>query len=189
MNRVAIQPFVRTHLLTVVLGLAVTLSFDIAKPAVAELISFTVEGTVFYVDSPLADTFSIGDTFRLEYTFESLTPDLEPNTDRGVYFDAITDLTVTVGNYSATGPGSNSFSVYNSLFADLYRIDIDYPMLGPSVNGFDLDFQGPIMQLSDPTCTALTSDALPLSPPDPNDFISTATFLMLKFIQQPGDES
>jgi len=183
------NPTMRTNLFLVFVGMAVVLSFNTAQPAMAEPITFIAQGTVHYVDSRLAGTFSIGDTFRVVYTFESLTPDSSPTRpDRGDYFGAITDLSVTVGTYSATAVGRNYFYVFNNLSGDQYGLGLLDPMLGPSVNGFDLSKQSPLMQLRDPTSTALTSDALPTSPPDPADFISGGTFLALEFVNPLAED-
>ena len=151
------------------------------QPAKAASIEFFVEGTVISVSSQLSGTFSLGDTFRVEYTFDSLTPDSDLGSTRGVYNGAITALSVTVDTYSASAAGDNSITVNNTSF-DQYRIDLFNPgLVGPSVAGFDVGSQTPILQLRDPTGTALTTDVLPTSPLNFGDFVSGGTFLALAF--------
>jgi len=173
---------IRTNLLVVVLGVMGLISFNTVQPVTAAPITFIAQGTVNHVCSPLSGTFSFGDTFTVVYTFESLTPDSDPNPKRG-YYVAITSLSVTVGTYSATAVGKNYIGADNDMSGgDTYSIIIVDPMLGPSVNGFDLYTQSPLMQLRDPSATVFTTDALPTSPPNPADFTSNGTFLSLEFI-------
>ena len=171
-----------SHVILVLTGV----SFGTVEPAMATRLTFVAQGTVDFVDNPLSGTFSLGDNFTVEFTFESLTPDSNPSPNRGDYFNAITALSVTVGPYSATATGDGIITIFNNLGGeDQYRIDLTDPMAGPSVNGFDLSTQTALLQLRDPTGTAFTTDALPTSPPNPADFVSGGTFLALQFEVDP----
>ena len=154
------------------------------EPAMATRITFVAQGTVDYVDNLLSGTFSRGDNFTVEFTFESLTPDSNPSPNRGRYLNAITALSVTVGPYSATATGENILTIFNDLIAaDEYILW--HQMVGPHVNGLKLCSTQTPLQLTDPTGTAFTTDALPTSPPNPEDFVSGGTFLALGFAVDP----
>jgi hypothetical protein len=146
-------------------------------------ISFVVEGTVNFIDPALSSVFTVGDTYRLEYTFESTTPDSNPaNPNRGFYDHAISSLTVTVGSYTASPTFTFSrITADNNLSgADSYRIDLT-GVSGPGAAGLVLGNQTALMQMRDPTALALSSDSLPIAPLDPLDFVSGGTFLALQF--------
>ena len=170
---------------TAIFGMALLV---LAVPqARAAPITWVVKGTVDYLDPALSGTFSLGDSFTLEYTFESTTPDSNASSIRGLYKNAVTALTVTVGGYNATGPGTNIIYVDNDLYGDQYGVFIGTPLIGPNVGVFEISKQSPIFQLVDPTQTAFSSDALLLSPPDPADFVSGGTFLALEFRDPTAD--
>ena len=178
MNRRSARPN-----LLAILGLALGIFFSAAQPGTASLITFVAEGTVNSVDPVLAGPFfSVGDAFTVTFTFDSLTPDSNPDPNRGFYGNAITSLLVTVGTYSATASGNNAISVDNDLgfgVGDQYAIDLTDPMSGPSVNGWDVSSQTALLLLGDPTATALSSDALLTDPPNLADF---GGFVALEFI-------
>ena len=154
--------------------LAFTACCVLASNAHAALVTFVFEGVVdTEVPTELAGTFSIGDLYRLEYTFESTTPDVTADIRFGHYPLAITALSVTVGTYSATALGGDIQVVNDdSGFSDNYRIDIrDNSMSGAPINGLALDSnQLPVMVLHDTSRSVFASDALPLTPPDPTNF-------------------
>ncbi len=177
-----IDQIIRKGFWAVVLVVTGTIPVNTVQPAMATRLTFVAQGTVDFVCPELSGTFSLGDIFILVYTFESATPDSNPSPMRGDYFNAITALSATVGAYNATYAGDNVLTIFDNFGADEYRIDLLDPMSGPSVGGFDLSTQGPILQLRDPTSTAFKSDALPTSPPNPADFISGGTFLALEFV-------
>ncbi len=144
------------------------------SPAHAAPITFTVDGTVDSVSPGILGTFSIGDAYHLEYTFESTTPDADPSSTYGRYNFAITALSVTIGTYSATASSATITITSDHSSAqvdDSYRIDV-FDFVGLPVDGFELNpghFPG--MMMRDPTKTVFTNDALPLVPPAPADFI------------------
>jgi len=163
--------------------LALTASFALVSGTHAAPITFNVDGTVNFVSSELTGSFAIGDAFHLEYTFESTTADADASSTAGRYNSAITALSVTVGTYSASA-SSATITVFNDIgfgSGDQYFINVP-SMVGESVKGFPLrSGQNPVLQLRDPTESALASDTLPLVPPDPADFVSGGTFLALEF--------
>ena len=172
--------------LLVLFALAVVFLTELGPRTVsgATPLTFVANGTVDFVPPELAGTFSIGDPFTVIYTFDADTPDGNASLNVGDYLNALTDMVVNVGPYGASGTAvdftSGKISVVNNVGGDAYRIDVA-GLVGPDVGGLPLASQNPILQLSDPTATATTSDALPTTPPDPADYVSASTFLALKF--------
>ncbi len=126
---------------------------------------FVVEGYLDYVDEKLTQTFSIRDLYHLEYTVDSATADTNPNNpDKAFYVNAITSLTVTVGDYyTATSTGYNSISILNDdLYdADSYRLSIPAEsMKGDDVNGCYLYNQGSLFSFGDADGNAFSDDSL-----------------------------
>lgn len=71
-------------------------------------VTYQYKGEIISVDSPLTETFSIGDTFTGTYTFDSAIPANPDNTPpfspgRGFFQDTIRAASFTSGNYSAAG--------------------------------------------------------------------------------------
>lgn len=168
----------------------ITVFFSSIQNSQASPVTFIVEGNLDYVDTALSGSFSIGDLFHLEYTFDPMTIDSNPaNSNRGFYDDSISSLNAVVGGYNATGNGAERISVDNDLVgADQYRIDITTPMTGDSINGYNLSTQTPILQLRDTTETAFSSDSLITYALNPADFLDSGTFLALEFVDPDYDD-
>ncbi len=129
--------------------------------AQAASVTWVAVGTVDRVDSALAATFSLGDQFRLEYTFETTTPDnLGGDPLRGRYA-AISAATVNVAGYTATATAGNIL-VFNDFGGplDIYQVN-PVGWSGADVGGLSLGF--PSIELRDSTGTAFANDSLPLS--------------------------
>ncbi len=180
----------RSVILLLSVGLIPTVLLMALGPLAANAspVSFVVEGTANFVSPQLSTAFKLGDPYRLEYTFESTTPDSNASPNRGDYHNSISGLKVTVGTYTASPTFTSSvITVFNDLSGqDLYRIDL-IGVSGPSAAGLPLGNQTALMQLIDLTGTAFTSDALPTAPLDPSDFVSGGggTFVALAF-DTPG---
>jgi len=187
--------FARPNLLAI-FGLTAGIFFSAAQPGVASLITFVAQGTVTSVDTalvfpfqPPSPVFSVGDAFTVTFTFDSLTPDSNPDPNRGRYSNAITSLSVTVGAYTATASGNNSISVDNDLpfgTGDRYFIDLS-AMSGPSLNAFDVSSQTALLIMADSSGHALSSEALPISPADLAGFTLGGGGLALQFEDPMGD--
>lgn len=147
-------------------------SFLAINDARAAQVSAVVKGHLEYVGDELSGTFSIGDLFHLEYTFDSTTADSvlgDPNL--GIYVDSISALSVKIGNYSAVGNGRSHINISdnvlyidgnnNNLYIDQYRIDLIDQMIGDSVKGYDLaTFQSALLSLTDLSGNSFSNDAL-----------------------------
>lgn len=132
----------------------------------AAQVTFVVEGYLEYVGDELAGTFSLGDLYHLEYTFDSTTLDSIPDDpDHGGYNNSISSLWVKIGDYSAVADssGRNHIDVINDhpVDADLYRVALLDPMIGESINGYNpANFQAPLLSLIDLSMNAFSSDEL-----------------------------
>lgn len=138
----------------------------------------------------MAETFSIGDLYHLEYTLDSTTPDVNPeNPDRAYYNDAITSLTVTIGDYYvATSSGESLISVRNDdpYDADIYRISIPAEsMTGDDVGHSYLYNQGPLLFLGDNDGNAFSDDSLI---PYTLDYSNFSGYLALTFYDRFSSE-
>ncbi len=141
------------------------------RDAEAVGIKFEFEGTVTGVSPLLAGTFNSTQTLSGFYVFDPTTPDTRPlSSETGFYDGALTALSLTIGSYTATlGTGTNQIIVTND---DLYhgedRYHVGATVSAASVAG--LDPTRLLMNLIDNTLSAFSSDALPLTPPDPDIF-------------------
>ncbi|NKB19272.1 MAG: PEP-CTERM sorting domain-containing protein [Alphaproteobacteria bacterium] len=139
---------------------AITLATTAAQAAP---ITFAYEGIVNSgVGGPAFSAF-IGQTATLEYTFDDAAPDLSPGAASGQY--ALTSTSVTIGGSVWTVAGGNLFIDDGAMDRNRFN---NSGATGPSVGGF-----GPLgifLDMDDATGTALSSDALPLTQPDPADF-------------------
>ena len=77
-----------------VVVLIVGLTFT-AAPAAASSISWILEGTIF--TSSIAG-INVGDAAWMSLTFESATPDIEPDPGCGLYLGALTSVTAVLGS-------------------------------------------------------------------------------------------
>jgi len=143
----------------VICAVSLMIPAGLMQPAVASPLIFAFEGNVTFVDPPLAGTFNTAQTLWGYYIFESTTPDNDPNSASGVY-PALTDLSATVGSYTATWDGQGGgIIVRNGSTNDSYQPNAS--LSGPIVDGFDPSVF--LIVLQDNSKTAFSSDALPSS--------------------------
>ncbi len=153
----------------------------VVAPASAQTMTFTAEGTVSFVDDDLAGSFSLGDDFRVTYSFESETSDIEPSPTSGRY-PAITDLGVSVGGYAASASSGVIFVDHNAFGRDAYQFSAGGLSAGGPASEADV---GPyrlrlvVGLLVAPGGSVFSSDALPTAPPDPSDFSLGRSLLLL----------
>ena len=102
---------------------------------------------------------AVGDTFTCAYTFDTATPDANPNDVRqGKYLDALTAVTLQTGatSHSLVGPLNRIF-VHNNYGS---RHD-EYRMRAALSDGRSIN-----LVLTDPSEQAISSEALVATPPD-----------------------
>lgn len=145
---------------------------SLAAPVHARLITFAFEGVVTSISGEPHDYFPAADDgvpVSGTYTFESTTPDTNPDPNRGQYDHAVKQIVFRVGpDALVIGPPFNAgISVANQPFGPID--DEEYSVFATTDIGgsfsifeiqlFNVDSDG-----------ALTSDALPLTPPDISKF-------------------
>lgn len=144
-----------------------------AAPVQAELITFEFEGVVtgFQNEAPVYfPDISIGAIFSGSYTFESTTPDVEPSPNVGLYGNAMTRLVYRIGADEIVF-GSPEFPLEGSginVGDDAGAGGEHYSAYGLSLLSDSILFF--LLTLEDSNGNVFSSDALPLTPPDINQF-------------------
>jgi len=167
-----------------IMNLVKTLAFSLAlmtltvwgsTPASAVPLTFVYEGIIDDLGAGAGNpafTPFLGETLRLEYTFESTTTDSDIDPTQGTYTDPTGQLTVTAGPNTYTLGGAalvvsvrdNFLSIFDQYSVGSSNAEVTGPLLGASDN---VVFA---FRLQDSTQTVFSSDALLLTPPDPADF-------------------
>ena len=137
-----------------------------ARPAMADYVIFAVEGEITSVeddDKLLGGAVTVGSPFAGTYTFDPLTPDSDPHPRRGLYWDAIIDISGNVAGVPFSGPigALNAIDVqddFTSSTLDEYYVRADITM---GELGLDM-----LVGLLDGTGNMFASDELPVSPPE-----------------------
>ena len=161
----------------------VTMTLGAVATAEASPITISFTGVVSSVSGGLGGDFAVGDVLTGSYTFESTTAARAGSDSTFAVYDAITDLSFTLGTYSAAtaGPAPNGeIQIDNdppSPFVDRYGVlsRVSDGLVGPSAGGQPLIAFG--FRLDDSTNTAF-SDALVLPTSLAlSDFTSSAFFV------------
>ena len=110
-------------------------------PASAAIVSLTVEGTVFSIPAALSSEFSSGDRVRYEVVYNTNATDSNGSTNIGLYFDAVSSFSVTVGSsYSASSTDGNLETQNDVSVGDVFKADA-FPstgLIGDPVGGLAL---------------------------------------------------
>jgi hypothetical protein len=175
------------------IGLSLVFAVQLIPAAEAALVTFRFEGFVSSTNKPAV--FPLGQGLNGTYTFDSETPDQNPgNPDQGVYAPVVvfpyTDseggvrrFSFTSGSYTATGIAPdltnagggiivNKTSSFEPVSSYEVVVDVGNSPLGPDVNGEQLVSMW--LSLQDATGRVPDSIDLPLTPPNLDDFTSTA---------------
>ena len=164
---------------------AVTMTLGVAAAAEASSITLNFTGVVTSVAPGLAGSFAVGDLLAGSYTFESTTSP-RPGADvNGAVYDAVTDVSFTIGSYAAAtvGPAPNGeIQVENDPvtpgFFDRYALvsRVSDGLVGPPASLQPLVFFG--FRLDDTTNAAFSTALTLPTALDLSDFTS-ATFFAL----------
>lgn len=140
----------------------------VASGASAAPIVFQFTATVTQVDAQLTSAFTPGQTLTGSYRFESTTMDSAADPATGLYFGTGTLFTVLAGG-SAFTASSVDIDITNTAPVDIYRV-VGSGVSGPSLGG--LPVSSLVLALTDNSApvNALSTDALPLSPPSLANF-------------------
>jgi hypothetical protein len=92
----------RKHLPGMVVGILFFSILSGVNGVTAMPLTWQLTGEVSSIGIPLTQYFSIGDSVDFVFTFETTTPDSQPNDSTfGEYLSAITTAQISVGSYSA----------------------------------------------------------------------------------------
>ncbi len=155
--------------------------------AQASVVTFNFSGIVNGLPPELGANAAIGDVVSGRYSFETTTPDSAADPQTGLYFNAGTSFVMTVGAFTYT---SNAVDIVVSNLAgvDIYRVTGSNVIGAPTNAGYTPSFF--TLDLTDNiSASALTSDALPLTPPNLSAFNInqlTLTFLPPAGVQAPA---
>ena len=175
----------KSLLMTVAVA-ATVLTLPLAAPSHSAPITFAYEGTVNLANGGAPFDAFLGQTLRIEYTFESTTPDTHGSTARGIYINAISSLTLTAGSYSASA-GIGTIIANNNLGgADSYQV-VSLSPSGAPIGGIPL--ASVELSFSDFTQTAFADDSLPSVQPDPANFTTSRIFVLWSDGNTSGDIS
>lgn len=146
------------------LGLALALSLHAGGLAAAP-ITFDFTGTVTQVpvldpSDPFGDTIAFGTAITGSYTFESTTPDAIPSPDAGSYsmFGPPFGMQVDIGGNAFSATDFLNIGVANNFSGTVDQ----YTVLAQQTSDEPLDIE---LFFEDNTGLALSSDALPTTPP------------------------
>ena len=150
----------------------------------ASLVTFSFDGIISTVDSPLSGAFSVGQHFSGFYTFESFSPDDDPSSSTGLYRNAVTAPQISIGDYNATGPvlHPDMAGMKSGIQVSLYQ-SMDSYMMSAGFSGSASGMPPKILTLALNALpqTLLSDDFLPLSPPSSTIAESQASHLFLSF--------
>ena len=130
-----------------------------------------VFGGVFTPQGFGADGFTTALPLSGGGTYNSNSTDTIAGSNIGRYNNPVQDFSVSVGTYFASfAPGNSFIRVTNNApgsGSDIYELRVN-GLLGSAVNGFTpTSF---LLELTDPSGTAFSSDALPTGPPSLSSF-------------------
>jgi hypothetical protein len=151
------------------------------SPAGAVPLTFNFTGTLTSVDPALTSVMNVSDTISGIYTFESTTAQTLIDPAAAVYSGAISSLSATAGSYGFTASTGDIEVDDNFAGRDMYSPYTTAPS-GSSVSGFSPWFFQ--FALIDSTQTALSSLALPTTPPSLGLFDNLPIWL---FFRQPRE--
>jgi hypothetical protein len=99
----------------------------------ASLVTYQFEGELIRVDSELSSEFSVGDTFKMAYTFDTSIPAERQGSDVLEYSDVISAMSFASGKYTASGTRGSVFVGFNE--PDTYQAFF-IPLSGDTRGGF-----------------------------------------------------
>ena len=166
---------------TAVLAVGAFSLLMVAKPGEAANVPFNFSGSVAEVQGGVftsggSGTNGFGSSLPVSgsFTFNSATPDVLPGDPMwGLYPNPIQNMTVKVGNYTATfSPGSSVMQVINNPgLGDTFKLTLNGFTSSPAtVNGLTpTTFE---MELVNPNGSVFANDHLPTTPPSLSSFAS-----------------
>ncbi len=172
---------------TSAMAASITFAFQAAVSSVAD------SALTGALPLPISDLFSVGQVLQGRYTFESTTP---PGSASGYpagtafYPTALTDFDLVGPSFSQSSPFSyNKMLIRNSAtISDLYSFTVTWDGgTGPVFDGIGAADDVFFMELSDLDRTALTSNSIPVLPPDLSQFELPNWHMTFAYVVDPYD--
>ena len=165
----------------------VTISFGAPSKVLSASTTWTYEGKVSNVDEVLTPYFHIGDSFKIDFTFESAIldstfPDPDAWPDEGNYSGAVISGMMNVSGYSLP-IGLGDILISNDMYRDWISppdyadaFYADFGFTGPSLDGLTPNFAtlGFTSTFAPPVMGPFTDDSLPSAILDPMQFGSSS---------------
>jgi hypothetical protein len=134
----------------------------------SSLVHVLLEGTISSSDT---STFQIGESFTINFTYDTTAAGNAPGSTFRSYNDAVTAYTFNYNDGAYIGTASGRMFVYDNYNAgsvqDITQFDVAIGSLSfPDVEGESIESGGPFFYLSDSTATNFDSYALPISFPE-----------------------
>lgn len=153
-------------------------------------VTYYFGGMLSHVETALTPHFAVGNAFSGSFTFDSSSPDLNPDPLRGTYAPGPAFSAAVNGvQYSTTGGGSgsvgvdNNFGGYDTLGANSAQLLAE---MQPEIGGYLPDLFNLVLQ--DSSSTAFNNDTLPLGGLNLDDF-NVARFEMGFFLSPSVDHT
>lgn len=169
--------------------LAALLVSSPASAAEPDVVIFRVEGVVNLVER--VDGVQVGQAYELEYTFDGATA-ASYSTAIFATYPAVTAMSLKIDGVLVASSSGGTISIANDVSNyDLYRADFsplveEVANLGPAPLG-EVFLEMQAVALGGPT-DAITSLALPLSPPDPAEYTRYAPYVAFGYFDRDCDE-
>lgn len=158
--------------------IVMALALGAQSAAAQNTVTFAYEAEVTHVPTDLSSHFTVGDTFRFEFTFDQDTADSRPSEpSRGFYDGAITTGSVEVGAYAASASGGLLEVRNDGSEGDRFFVNA-LPLSGADLSGLSPMRVG--LTFLDGSATVFDSIDLPSAAPVPADF-SSFTNLSISF--------
>lgn len=143
------------------MSLAVSLA-AFSSVSSAAPITFAYEGTVDSTTGGAAFDAFLGETLRIEYTYDDAAVDTDPDPTQGAFAGITLAVTVT-GGYAATL--GFDMTTDDDPLGDHFTIDSNGTLPGPHQTVGGLDLVGFALDITDITSTTFVDDSLPLFQP------------------------
>lgn len=154
----------------------------VAAPARAGIVTWEFGGEIDQVRDTsgiFGGALTVGSPFSGSFTFDTSTPDTNPDSGVSSFENPLQDLSGQIGGFGFSGPifGVSSFEITDGAAGsdDIFSLSSSV-----FLNGEGLNF---LLTLIDSTGTAFSDDTLPTVPPDLSLFDSATIHLL----RQTGD--
>lgn len=158
-------------------GICAMIAVSVA-PSHAAIVTFSFKGSVsdviggvFTSGGAGSNGFSSSLPLSGSFTFDPATSDVMPSSNWGLYVNPVQNMTLKIGNYTATlPPGASVVQVFNNPGqGDRFLLTLN-GFSGNTVNGLTpTSFE---LELTNPSGSVFSNDHLPTGPPSLSSFAS-----------------